>query len=62
MAAGAVMTLLQFWRFLWPLALGCVIGVPYLLEPATGARVIGGVIVAVGIVGNILWIRSGLRE
>jgi len=62
MAAEAAMSLLQFWRYLWPLALACVIGIPYLLESATGARVIGGVIVALGIVGNILWIRFGLRE
>ncbi len=28
MAAEAAMSLLQFWRYLWPLALACVIGIP----------------------------------
>jgi hypothetical protein len=56
------MALLQFWRYFWPLALGSVIGIPYLLQPESGTRVIGGVIVALGIVGNILWVRFGLRK
>jgi hypothetical protein len=56
------MALLQFWRFLWPLALASVIGVPYLLEPRTGARVLGGGILAAGVIVNVLWIKFGLRK
>jgi hypothetical protein len=62
MATEAGMSLLQFWRYLWPLFFGCVIGIPYLLEPRAGARIIGGMILALGLVGNILWIKYGLRE
>ena len=56
------MSLLQFWRFLWPLFLSCAIGIPYLLEPRTGSRVLGGAILAIGIVGNILWIKYVSKE
>jgi len=56
------MSLLQFWRFLWPLFLSSVIGIPCLLDPRIGARILGGAIVAIGIVGNILWIRFVSKE
>ena len=50
-----------FWMlcFLWPLALGCSVGVLFFVN---GSRVLGVLLIAVGVIGLFAWLSWGLGE
>ncbi len=50
----ALWPVLELLAIIWPFVLGCIIGIPLSLHSDT--RALGNIIVALGIVGNILWV------
>ena len=56
----SVATTLSWLKEIWPFALGCVVGIPLSLRAET--NIIGNVIVAAGILGNVLWLYFCLRK